>query len=217
MVVKATLHKLRVTEVATTLSPNGRSRPPHLRSWRDGWRHLRFMLLFSPRWLFLYPGLSLFAVGLAAMAWLLPHARVVGGVSFDVHSLLYSALAVIAGSEAVQFWLYAKLYGAREGIMPQDPWFVSAMRVCSIEAGLIVSGTLLVVGVVLAIFALSSWDAKGFGLLRPSETMRLVIPSVTLILLAFKIAFGVFFLKLLEIRATRTVPEEAAEQEARAS
>ena len=217
MVVKATLHNLRVTEVPTTLSPDGRSRPPHLRSWRDGWRHLRFMLLFSPRWLFLYPGLALFALGLAAMFWLLPHARVIGGVSFDVHSLLYAALAVVAGFEAVQFWLYAKLYGLREGIVPPDPWFLSVTRACSIEGGLIVSGILLFLGILLASFALSTWDASGFGLLRPSETMRLVIPSVTLILLAFKIAFGVFFLKVLEIRATRTVHEEPAQEEARAS
>jgi len=100
MVVKATLHNLRITEVATTLSPDGRSRPPHLRSWRDGWRHLRFLLLFSPRWLFLYPGALLMLVGFATGLWLLPGQRTVAGINFDIHTLLFAALAVIIGFQA---------------------------------------------------------------------------------------------------------------------
>jgi glycosyltransferase involved in cell wall biosynthesis len=217
MVVKATVHKLRVTEVPTILSPDGRSRPPHLRSWRDGWRHLRFLLLFSPRWLFLYPGLALFALGLGAMAWLLPHARIIGGLSFDIHSLLYGSLAMVIGFESVQFWIFAKIYGVREGIVPPDPWFRSVMRIASLEAGLMLGGALFVIGIVLAIFALSSWDAGGFGALRPSETMRLVIPSATAILLAFHIVYGAFFINLLEIRATRQTADEPVQLSAKAS
>ena len=109
MVVKATIHRLAVTEVPTTLSPDGRSRPPHLRSWRDGWRHLRFLLLFSPRWLFLYPGMALFLGGVGLTGWLLPQARVVGGVNLDIHTLFYASIAVVLGAHLMLFWVFAKL------------------------------------------------------------------------------------------------------------
>src|SRR5262249_46731876 len=118
MVVKASIFDLSVAEVPTTLSPDGRSRPPHLRRWRDGWRHLRFLLLFSPKWLFLYPGFALFVAGLMAMAWLLPGPRTIKGVSFDVHSLLYASLAVTTGFQLMQFWIFAKVYRTREGVAP---------------------------------------------------------------------------------------------------
>lgn len=203
MVVKATINKLRIAEVPTTLSPDGRSRPPHLRSWRDGWRHLRFLLLFSPRWLFLYPGFVMFVVGVATMVWLLPSPRVLGGITFDIHTLLYAAVAVVVGFQSVLFWIFAKIYGMREGIVPLDPWFLSTVRVARLENGLIAGGLLFVVGVALAIYALGSWDAGGFGSLRPSDTMRLVIPSGTAILLAMHIAYGAFFISVLEIRASR--------------
>lgn len=204
MVVKATTHKLRLTEVPTTLSPDGRSRPPHLRSWRDGWRHLRFLLLFSPRWLFLYPGFAMFAIGALAMLWLLPAPRTVAGVTFDIHTLMYAAVAVVVGFQSVLFWVFAKIYGMREGIVPWDPWFRSVLRVANLENGLIAGGILLFVGVSLAIYALGSWDAEGFGSLRPSDTMRLVIPSATAILLGMHIAYGAFFISVLEIQATRS-------------
>lgn len=204
MVVKATTHKLRLTEVPTTLSPDGRSRPPHLRSWRDGWRHLRFLLLFSPRWLFLYPGFAMFMAGVLAMLWLLPGPRTVANVTFDIHTLMYAAVAVVIGFQSVLFWVFAKIYGMREGIVPWDPWFRSLLRVASLENGLIVGGILLLIGVSLAIYALGSWDAGGFGALRPADTMRLVIPSATAILLGMHIAYGAFFISVLEIQATRS-------------
>ena len=140
MVVKATLRRLRIAEVPTTLSPDGRSRPPHLRSWRDGWRHLRFLLLFSPRWLFLLPGATLFIVGLAMMVWLLPAPRRVGSVTLDIHTLFYAALAVVVGFQSMLFWVFAKVYGMREGIVPPDPLFDRIMRLVTLEAGLIVGG-----------------------------------------------------------------------------
>jgi len=202
MVVKATTHKLRLTEVPTTLSPDGRSRPPHLRSWRDGWRHLRFLLLFSPRWLFLYPGFAMFMAGVFAMLWLLPAPRAVAGVILDIHTLMYAAVAVVIGFQSVLFWVFAKIYGMREGIVPWDPWFRSMLRVASLENGLIVGGILLFIGVSLAIYAVGSWDARGFGALRPTDTMRLVIPSATAILLGMLIAYGTFFISVLEIQAT---------------
>src|SRR3954449_9461192 len=107
MVVKATIHHLRITEVPTTLSKDGRSRPPHLRSWRDGWRHLRFLLLLSPRWLFLYPGVFLFLTGLLATAWLLPASRHIGNVTLDIHTLLYATMAIVVGFQSLEFWAFA--------------------------------------------------------------------------------------------------------------
>ena len=201
MVVKATIQRLRITEVPTTLSPDGRSRPPHLRSWRDGWRHLRFLLLFSPRWLFLFPGAALFLVGLAMMAWLLPEPRKVGSVTLDIHTLFYAALAVIVGFHSMLFWVFTKVYGMREGIVPPDPRFSAMMRLMTLEVGLITGGVLLLLGLALGVYALSAWGNTAFGVLSPERAMRLVIPSGTAILLAFQIAYGAFFLSVLEIRA----------------
>jgi glycosyltransferase involved in cell wall biosynthesis len=203
MVVKATIRKLRITEVPTTLSPDGRSRAPHLKSWRDGWRHLRFLLLFSPRWLFLYPGAALFLVGLAMMIWLLPASRKVGSVTLDIHTLFYAALAVVVGVHSMLFWLFTKTYGMREGIVPPDPRFSAMMRSFTLEVGLITGGVLLLIGVALGCIAIGAWGSVAFGVLSPERAMRLVIPSGTAILLAFQVAYGAFFLSVLEIRTGR--------------
>ena len=209
MVVKATIANIRIAEVPTTLSPDGRSRPPHLRSWRDGWRHLRFLLLFSPRWLFLYPGLAALVLGLLGTLWLLPESRTVGGITFDVHTLLYSAILMFVGCQSVTFWIFAKIYGEREGVVPPDPWFHQAIKIISVERGLIAGAFLLVVGMALGLAAVGFWTTRGFGTLAPSDTMRYVIPSATMILLGFHIIYAAFFISLLDIRASvaRGVPE----------
>jgi glycosyltransferase involved in cell wall biosynthesis len=203
MVIKATIAGLHITEVPTTLSPDGRSRPPHLRSWRDGWRHLRFLLLFSPRWLFLYPGLLAVTVGVLLMAWILPGPRRLSGITFDIHTLLYASLAITVGYQAIQFWMFTKLYGMREGIVPPDPRFHRLMGVATLERGLIAGLLLLLLGLGIGIAAVWVWDTSQFGDLSPRSTMRLVIPSATAILLAFQTAHGAFFLSVLEIRANR--------------
>ncbi len=208
MVIKATVSRLRLTEVPTTLSPDGRSRPPHLRSWRDGWRHLRFLLLFSPRWLFLYPGVAALVAGLAVMACLLPGPKSLFGATFDIHTLLYASLAVSVGYQSVLFWVFAKVYGMREGIVPPDPWFRSIIDVATLERGLIAALVLFIVGIGIGVRAVSAWDAVGYGGLSPSSMMRLVIPSALAILLAFQTGYGTFFLSVLEIRATRAPPGE---------
>ena len=203
LVVKATLRGLLISEVPTILHPDGRSRPPHLRSWRDGWRHLRFLLLYSPSWLFLYPGLALFVAGLWGMAWLLPHARQVGAVTLDIHSLLYAAMFMLVGAQSVFFWLFAKHYGMREGMLPDDPDFRRLIARISLERGLILGLLLVVAGIGLGAAALGNWGAAGFGGLSPSGTMRLIIPSATMILLGFQVAYGSFFISVLDIRASR--------------
>jgi glycosyltransferase involved in cell wall biosynthesis len=211
MVVKATIRGLSITEVPTILSPDGRGRRSHLRSWRDGWRHLRFLLLFSPRWLFFYPGYLLFLVGLAAMAWLLPGPQQVGSVAFDIHTLFYASLAVVVGFQSMLFWVFTRIYGAREGIVPSDPWFRSIVGVYTLEAGLICGGAMLLGGIALGCYALGSWNEEDFGALSATQAMRLVIPSGTLILLGFQTASSAFFISVLEIRATRS-PHNAVHQ-----
>jgi len=205
MVVKATVHRLRIAEVPTTLSPDGRSRPPHLKSWRDGWRHLRFLLLFNPRGLFFYPGAAMFLAGLLVTAWLLPAPRSVAGMTFDIHTLLYASLLMVVGVQSMLFWVLAKIYGVREGIVPPDPGFTSVVARTHPEKTLIAAGLLLLLGIMLGAVALGSWQAEAFGSMNPDRTMRLVIPSATLILLGFQLAYGGFFASLLDIRGSRIV------------
>ena len=197
MVVKATMRGLRITEVPTTLSPDGRSRPPHLRSWRDGWRHLRFLLIFCPRWLFLYPGALLFALGAITMAVLLPGPAMLGLVTLDVHTLLYASGAVVMGFQAMQFWVFARLYGALTGLLPEPPGLSQTLSRFGLEAALVVAALLLLLGFGLGFFALAQWGAEDFGALSGGKVMRLAIASVTAMLLALQLAFGAFFLALL--------------------
>ena len=200
MVVKATLQNLRITEVATTLSPDGRSRPPHLRSWRDGWRHLRFLLLFSPRWLFLYPGALLMVIGLATGLWLLPGERTVAGINFDIHTLLFAALAVIIGFQAVNFAVFTKVFAVSEGLLPENLRFSKALRLINLEVGLAAGGLLLLVGIAGAIYALSGWRTRSFSDLDPTRTMRVVIPSITSLTLGVEIILSSFFLSILGMK-----------------
>ena len=197
MVVKATMRGLRITEVPTTLSPDGRSRPPHLRSWRDGWRHLRFLLIFCPRWLFFYPGALLFALGAITMAVLLPGPVMLGLVTLDVHTLLYASGAVVMGFQAMQFWVFARLYGALTGLLPDPPGLTQTLSRFGLEAALVVAALLLLLGFGLGFFALAQWGAEDFGALSGGKVMRLAIASVTAMLLALQLAFGAFFLALL--------------------
>jgi hypothetical protein len=123
MVVKASLLGMKVSEIPTTLSPDGRSRAPHLRTWRDGWRSLRFLLMYSPRWLFLYPGIVLILLGLAGCIWLLPGPRVIHGIGIDVHTLLYAFVSVLLGFQLVTFAVFTKVFATSEGLLPEDPRF----------------------------------------------------------------------------------------------
>lgn len=217
MIIKATINRLRIAEVPTVMWPDARDRPAHLRSWRDGWRHLRFMLLFSPRWLFLYPGLTLFALGLLAMGLLLPHPRRIGGITVDIHTLFYASLAVVVGYQSTLFWVFTKIYGVREGIIPPDPIFRSMIDVFTLEIGLLIGAVLLVTGSGLGLYAVEWSVASGFGPISPTEVMRLVIPSGTAILLAFQTAYSAFFMSVLDIRATQAAETEASGRPARAA
>jgi glycosyltransferase involved in cell wall biosynthesis len=197
MVVKATLHKLRIAEVPTMLFPDGRSRAPHLRSWRDGWRHLRFLLIYSPRWLFLYPGIALMILGLAITLWLLPGPRQVGDTIFDIHTLLYAAIMIIVGFQAVSFAVFTKVFAITEGLLPQDPRLNRMFQVVTLEVGLLVGGVAMLSGLIGSIYAFAQWGVRSFGPLEPVQTFRIVIPASLSLALGFQIILSSFFLSVL--------------------
>jgi glycosyltransferase involved in cell wall biosynthesis len=200
MVVKATLFGLRIAEVPTTLSPDGRTRPPHLRPWRDGWRHLRFLFLYSPRWLFLIPGLALMAAGVLVGAWLVPGPRVVRGVTLDVHTLFYAGLAVILGAQAVFFHLFTKVFAISEGLMPSDPRLDSLFERVTLESGLLIGSATVLVGLAGSLWAVGAWGRTGFGQVDYAALLRIVIPSGTALALGCQTIFASFFLSVLGLR-----------------
>lgn len=196
-IVKAALNDLRIAEVPTTLSPDGRSRPPHLRTWRDGWRHLRFLLIHRPRWLFLYPGTGLTAFGIALIAWLIPGPREFAGVVFDIHTMLYAAVAAVAGFQAVNFAVMANDFAVSTGVLPQDPLLTRLGKRISLEVGLAFGVTLLAVGIGGLGYAIVVWGGGEFGDLAPSNVMRIVIPSAALFVIGLQLALSSFFLALI--------------------
>ncbi len=197
MVVKASLYKLRVTEVPTTLSPDGRSRSPHLRSWRDGWRHLRFLLLYSPRWLFLYPGLLLIVIGLISTFWFISGTR--------VHTLLYSGTAIIIGFQTVIFAIFTKAFATSQGLIPEDKRLRKLFRYFNLEIGLIIGGVLLLIGFLASLYAFLIWEKALFGALEPVKIMRIIIPAVTCLAVGFQIIFSSFFLSILELKQKQSI------------
>ena len=199
MVIKASLQGLRISEVPVTLSPDGRSRPPHLRTWRDGWRHLRFMLLFSPRWLFLYPGIALFAAGLLAGAALESGPKQIGAVQFDIHTLLLAGFSCLIGYQLVVFAVFTKVFAMEQGFHPPNPTYRSMFRYVKLETGLAAGGLMLLVGIVGIVVAVISWQSAGFGSLDPRLTMREVIPAAVLLTLGVQTIFASFFLSILGI------------------
>jgi len=203
MVVKATLLQMKVSEIPTTLAPDGRSRAPHLRSWRDGWRHLRFLLMYSPRWLFLYPGIFLMATGLAGCVWLLPGPRVIDGIGFDVHTLLYAFVAVLLGFQLIAFAVFTKVFAISEGLLPEDPRLNRVFRYITLETGLIVGGFLILCGIGGSIFAVSGWARASFGALDPLHMLRIVMPSVFSLTLGVQVTFSSFFLSILGLRRSQ--------------
>jgi glycosyltransferase involved in cell wall biosynthesis len=203
MVVKATLLGLRVSEVPTTLSPDGRSRAPHLRSWRDGWRHLRFLLLYSPRWLFLYPGVALMAVGLAVGLALIPGPVNLFGVTFDVNTLLYASAALVIGFQSLVFAVFTRIYAEQEGLMPPSPTLNRLFAYVTLETGLLAGALLIAGGFGFSIWALGAWGARSFGVLDPQETLRLVVPGATALILGFQTVLSSFFLSVLGMSRRR--------------
>jgi glycosyltransferase involved in cell wall biosynthesis len=203
MVVKATLRQLRIAEVPTTLSPDGRSRPPHLRSWRDGWRHLKFLLQFSPTWLFFFPGCALFVFGLTGMAWILPGPVQIGATVLDVNTLVFCSAALICGLQSILLYFSAAVYSARMRLLPDHSWIQRLRTAFTIERGLIAGLLLVLSGVGLAAYAVGIWGTADFGDLDASDSLRIVIPSATLIVSGFQLAFFACLLSVLQLETRR--------------
>ena len=199
MIIKATLLKMKIAEVPTTLSPDGRSRAPHLRPWRDGWRHLRFMLLCSPRWLFLYPGFLMALTGLMSCFWLLPGPKAFFNVTLDIHTLFYAAIGVLVGFQALLFALFSKTFAMTEGLLPPDRKMEGFFRWFHLELWLAIGGLLVAAGFGGAVYSVTFWGEHGFGVLSPSEVMRMAIPSGLALALGFQIVLSGFFLSLLRM------------------
>jgi hypothetical protein len=200
MVIKSTLLGLRVTEVPTVLHKDGRSHPPHLRSWRDGWRHLRFMLLFSPRWLFLIPGTALFVFGLVTALWLLGGPRHVGSLVLDIHTMLVAGFVCLLGYQLIVFAVFTKIFATTQGLHPPQPLLERLYRYVTLEVGLLVGLGLTVAGLVCLAGAVWNWRGAGFGDLDPRISMRQVIPAVVLLMLGVQTIFASFFLSILGLR-----------------
>jgi len=200
MIVKATMRGLKIKEVPTILYPDGRTRPPHLRTWSDGWRHLRFLLLYSPRWLFFYPGLALTVLGILISAFLLPGPRRVGNVTLDINTLMYASLLTIVGVQAVLFSLFTTVFGVNAGLLPRDPLTEQFVQRIGLEKGILLSLGMILLGFASSIGALVYWSQNLFGEIDPTFSMRLVIPGAVLFTLGFQALFASFFLSILNTK-----------------
>lgn len=200
MVVKASVLKLNVAEVPTTLSPDGRSRPPHLRTWRDGWRTLRFLLLYSPRWLFLYPGTLLFLAGLFVSAWLVTGPKQIGHVTFDVDTLVYAVISILLGFQGIMIALFAKVFAISEGLLPPDRRIERFFSYANLENGLLAGALIFLLGLGLSVYAVSFWRAHHFGPLNATRMLRLTLPAAVSMTFGFQIAMASFFLGLLRLK-----------------
>lgn len=211
MIIKATLMKLKIAEVPTTLSPDGRSRPPHLRPFRDGWRHLRFMLLFSPDWLFLYPGLLAMFAGISIGALLLGRPIFLHSVRLGLDTLIYSGTILIAGFQAVLFSMLSRAYATQEGLYPQSSGFKAYYRLLNLERGLILGTVITLAGMASSLYALWQWKKHAFGMMEIERIGRIVIPSSVAISLGIEIILFSFMLSTFGL-SVRHVAAEAHEE-----
>ena len=206
MVMKATLKNVPVAETPITLYPDGRSRPPHLRAWRDGWRHLRFMLIYSPRWLFLMPGAFLTVVGIIVtliLSWRAIHAF---GIGFDVGTQLVAAMLIIAGIQMIGFACFTKAFGIAEGLLPEDLRFSNVFCYLTLERGIAAGAAILLTGLTLLLRAVWLWKEAGFGAMSYADNLRLLISAVTAIILGVQIISSSFFMSVLGLKTSSRRP-----------
>jgi hypothetical protein len=197
MIIKAALRGARLGEVPITLHPDGRTaHRSHLRTFRDGWRHLRFFLMFSPKWLFLVPGAALVTAGLLGYGVAMPRLSFLGA-TFDVHTLLFASLSIILGYQSVLFAFLTRIFGMTTGMLPEDPRLVNLFRFLNLERGLVAGAVTALAGLLLLGFAVNSWRLVGFGPLDYVPTMRVVIPGVTLTALGVQTVFSSFFFSII--------------------
>jgi hypothetical protein len=200
LIVKAALAGWRIADVPTALHPDGRGRPPHLRSWRDGWRHLRFLLLFSPRWLFLYPGLILLTLGTALTAVLYFAPLRVFGAGLDIHSMLYASAAALLGMQLCLFALFARVSAQNAGLLPRRPALDRVLELLTLERGLLAGLAIALAGFAWSAAAFWQWREAGFGPLDPRVVMRDTIPAAALMIGGMELALASFLLSVLRLK-----------------
>ena len=198
MIIRAALAKLKIIEVPTTLSPDGRTRAPHLRSWRDGWRHLRLMLIWSPKWIFLYPGLVFLMIGFITSSIIIYDAVKINEFTLDVNTLLYSSSIVFIGYQSIFFSIHSVYYGKIHGFLNTSSKFEKLICSLTLEKGLFLGLSLILIGITLALWALYLWSVNNFGVLNTSISMRIVIPSCFFLIMGSSTIFNIFFLHLLQ-------------------
>jgi glycosyltransferase involved in cell wall biosynthesis len=208
MVIKATLKRLKITEVPITLRQDGRSRPPHLKPWRDGWRHLRFMLLFSPRWLFFVPGLFLSLLGIVLGGALAVQNIAVGGIVLNVGTLMMACMAVIVGFQLVAFAFFTKVFAIAEGLLPDDPKFSRVFNFFNLEKGILSGVAVLLAGILWFLRAVWIWRQHDYGTLDYEQNLRHLIPAATLIVLGVQTVFSSFFMSALGLKTASRKPPE---------
>ncbi len=200
MIVKATLKKLNIKEVPTVLYPDGRTRRPHLRTWPDGWRHLKFLLLYSPRWLFFYPGIVLAILGILLSIFLLGGPRNIGEITLDINTLMYASFLIILGVQAVFFSLFTYVFGVNADLLPKDNLTEKFVQSIDLEKGILISLSMILLGLASSVGALIYWGENFFGDIDPTFSMRLVIPGAVLSTLGFQTFFASFFLSILNTK-----------------
>jgi len=202
MVVKSALNKLKITEVPIKLYKDGRSKAPHIRTWSDGWRHLRFLLLYSPKWLFLYPGLFMILLGIMVTALLFNGPVTIKNITFDVHTMLYFSLLSVVGFQLVAFYFQSKVFAIKESLLNNEVWLQRFEKYFSLEKGIVVGGLILICGIAFTVYCFSIWGSADFGDLDPKRVLRLAIPSVSSLLLGIQLIFNSFFISLLMLKTT---------------
>ncbi|HEY6254944.1 MAG TPA: glycosyltransferase family 2 protein [Xanthobacteraceae bacterium] len=203
MVVRSALAGYDIAEVPTTLRKDGRSRPPHLRTWSDGWRHLRFLLMFSPTWLFLYPGLVLVVFGIVGSLFLLPGTVYIGSVGIDIHTFIVACIAILLGLQCITFSIIARRYGMATGFIPASPHLASLLETWTLERVLIIACGLVLLGLVGLLWCVSVWAASGFGPLQYAALLRVLVLSLTAIAAAMQLAFAAFLAGIMDIPTRR--------------
>lgn len=203
MIVKSKLKNLKITEVPTVLHPDGRSRKPHLKTWSDGWRHLRFLSLYSPNWLFLYPAICLMFFGILSSLILIMNPVHFKDVTFDIHTLLYTTSTVLIGFQFFIFYCMTKIYAVENGLLPKSNRYDKLFKYINLERGLILGGCVFLSGIILSFYGVSIWEHADFGNLNPTNTLRVIIPAVFTMLLGIQIILFSLFFSILGLKNNR--------------
>lgn len=197
MIVQATLNKLKIAEVPTTLKKDGRDRPPHLKSFRDGWRHLKFLLIYSPKHMFLLPGLLLIIFGILGM--IITNSNI-ENVNLGIHTMLYSGAAIVIGFQTIIFFILAKVYAINSGMHPKNDKIINTLKEITLEKGVILGILFILIGFGLSIYAVMKWKSASYGALNPLEIMPITIPAADLLIIGVELVFASFLLGVLNIK-----------------